>query len=356
MVRARRPSAQARRRLQPDGRRDAQAAGVQGERSRRFRPGAGRPVGIAVRRRCSSAAGSNSGRCRSLAVRRCDRDVHHAHGMGTPQAPGAGVPAGGPPAGGRPAPGPPRTGRRAADQGGRRCRRRRTGRPGRPRRRSARADPARRARRDRRYGGRAGRHGRPGPAGTHAERPRAGTGRHPGAVRSGSQESDRRRAGQERSEFKAGELSKAKGGRRSGGGGGGVGDTHPAGALGPPVTPSTSHTPPTMPSGARAAARHPHPSGGSAMGGMPMGMPMGGLMPHGARAATAPPTRCPRTRRSSLPPQPHTEPVTGRVSDRTAAAAEASRTRADADDPDDEPPRGPVMRRITLAPLNDDRP
>jgi hypothetical protein len=54
------------------------------------------------------------------------------------------------------------------------------------------------------------------------------------------------------------------------------------------------------------------------------------------------------------PPQPHTEPVTGRVSDRTAAAAEASRTRADTED-DDSPPRGTVLRRITLAPLDSER-
>jgi hypothetical protein len=55
-----------------------------------------------------------------------------------------------------------------------------------------------------------------------------------------------------------------------------------------------------------------------------------------------------------VPPQPHTEPVTGKVSDRTAAAAEAARARAESDDPDNEPPQGPMMRRITLAPLRDD--
>jgi hypothetical protein len=57
-----------------------------------------------------------------------------------------------------------------------------------------------------------------------------------------------------------------------------------------------------------------------------------------------------------MPPQPHTEAVTGRVPDRTAAAAEAARSRAEADDPDDDPPRGPVVRRITLAPLRDEGP
>ena len=57
--------------------------------------------------------------------------------------------------------------------------------------------------------------------------------------------------------LKPDELSKAKAG--GGAVGGGAGDTHPAGALGPPVTPSTSHTPPTMPAGAATAAvQTPH--------------------------------------------------------------------------------------------------
>ena len=34
--------------------------------------------------------------------------------------------------------------------------------------------------------------------------------------------------------------------------------------------------------GSRGATGDPTPAGGSAMGGMPMGMPMGGMMPHGA--------------------------------------------------------------------------
>ena len=148
------------------------------------------------------------------------------------------------------------------------------------------------------------------------------------------------------------ELTKAKGGGGAGGGGGGA--THPAGALGPPVTPSTSHTPPSVPAGASAPPA-PTPAGGSAMGGMPMGMPMGGMMPHGGQGGDGA-DKVPADKKVVTPPQPHTEPVTGRVSDRTAAAAEASRSRAEADDPDDEPPRGPIMRRITLAPLQDDRP
>ena len=149
------------------------------------------------------------------------------------------------------------------------------------------------------------------------------------------------------------ELSKAKAGGGAGGGGGG--DTHPAGALGPAVTPSTSHTPPAVPAGASGGPPAPTPVGGSAMGAMPMGMPLGGLMPHGGQGGDGAGEKVPADKKVVVPPQPHTEPVTGRVSDRTAAAAEASRTRAESDDPDDEPPRGPIMRRITLAPLQDDQ-
>jgi hypothetical protein len=150
--------------------------------------------------------------------------------------------------------------------------------------------------------------------------------------------------------FKPEELSKAKAG---GGAGGGGGATHPAGALGPPVTPSTSHTSPTMPAGS-SAPPGPTPTGGSAMGGMPMGMPMGGMMPHGAHGADGAGEKVAAAKKIVVPPAPHTEPVTGKVSDRTATAAEAARARAESDDPDDQPPRGPVMRRITLAPLRDD--
>ncbi len=153
-------------------------------------------------------------------------------------------------------------------------------------------------------------------------------------------------------DLKPEELSKAKGGGASAGGGGGA--THPAGSLGPPVTPSTSHTAPTMPAGASAPSG-PTPAGGSAMGAMPMGMPMGGLMPHGAHGGNGAAEKVHADKKVVVPPQPHTEPVTGRVSDRTAAAAEAARARAESDDPDDDPPRGPVMRRITLAPLHDER-
>ncbi len=62
VVRTRRPGAQARRRLQPDSLRDAEAAGVQGRR-RRVRTGRERPKTRSPRhRRCWSAANSNSAR------------------------------------------------------------------------------------------------------------------------------------------------------------------------------------------------------------------------------------------------------------------------------------------------------
>ena len=83
------------------------------------------------------------------------------------------------------------------------------------------------------------------------------------------------------------------------------------------------------------------------------GMPMGGMMPHGAHGADGAGEKVAAAKKIVVPPAPHTEPVTGKVSDRTAAAAEAARTRAESD-PVDQPPRVPVMRRITLAPLRDD--
>jgi hypothetical protein len=144
-------------------------------------------------------------------------------------------------------------------------------------------------------------------------------------------------------------------GSGAGGGGGGVGDTHPAGALGPAVTPSTSHTAPTVPAGAAPPPTTPAPAGGTAMGGMPMGMPMGSMMGHGQGGGDGA-EKVAADKKVVTPPQPHTEPVTGKVSDRTAAAAEASRTRAESDGHDDDPPpRGPVLRRITLAPLDSER-
>ena len=63
------------------------------------------------------------------------------------------------------------------------------------------------------------------------------------------------------------------------------------------------------------------------------------MMPHGGQGDGAG-EKVPADKKVVMPPAPHTEAVTGKVADRTAIAAEASRTRAEADDPDDEPPRG----------------
>lgn len=146
------------------------------------------------------------------------------------------------------------------------------------------------------------------------------------------------------------ELAKKAGG---GDGGGAAGDTHPAGALGPPVILSTSHTPPTMPSGAAEPPAAPAPARGSTMGGMPMGMPIGGLT-HGGQGGGGGAEKVPADRKVVMPPQPHTEAVTGKVSDRTAAAAEAARRRTDSSAHNEQPPRT-VVRRITLAPLREER-
>jgi hypothetical protein len=89
------------------------------------------------------------------------------------------------------------------------------------------------------------------------------------------------------------------------------------------------------------------------MGAVPVGMPVGGLMPPGTGQGDGR-DQVPADKKLVVPPAANTESVTGKVSDRTAAAAEASRARAESDDSDDEPPRGPVMRRITLAPLHDE--
>jgi hypothetical protein len=277
------------------------------------------------------------------------------NGMGTPTAPGAGVPAGGSPAGApagaraASAPGDAPLTKAAASAGGAA----QAGQAGDAAGQLAQLLPAALGA----IGGLAG-----GAAGMVGQIPQAlmqsGQGLAQAATQGlsglASQKSTDAEVAKSVGGPKPDELAKAKAGGGAGGGGGG--DTHPAGALGPAVTPSTSHTPPAVPAGASGGPPAPTPGGGSAMGAMPMGMPLGGLMPHGGQGGDGAGGRVPAEKKVVVPPQPHTEPVTGRVSDRTAAAAEASRTRAESDDPDDESPRGPVIRRITLAPLQDDRP
>ncbi|BBZ15056.1 PPE domain-containing protein [Mycobacterium branderi] len=128
-------------------------------------------------------------------------------------------------------------------------------------------------------------------------------------------------------------------------------DTTPA-AGGPtspllPVMPSTggSPTPPTVPPGGPPDPAQP---AGAASGVVPMGMPLGGMMPGGrGTGAKDGPTR-PKT--LVVPPTPHTESVTGKMSpDRIAV----STTSPKPPDPpgDDQAPRGPapIVRRITTA-------
>jgi hypothetical protein len=148
-------------------------------------------------------------------------------------------------------------------------------------------------------------------------------------------------------------------GKGLGAGGAGGGATMPAGGgLGstpPAVTPTTGPPPnlPSMPSG--GLPQPVSPAAGSS-GMMPMGMPLGGLAGagHGGGAGghggQEPPQR---PKKVVVPPEPHTESVTGKVNaDRIALSSTAG--------PGDEPPSGddppsgrPVVRRITM-PSRDD--
>ncbi len=231
------------------------------------------------------------------------------------------------------------------------------GRPGGRRSRPAGAAHSPGAGRHRRYRGRHGGHGGPDPAGPHADRSGAGADRHPGVVRFDLEECLRRRTGQGgwRSETRG--AFEGKGRRRGRRWRCGRWRNAPGGCTRP-----TGHSVdvPHATDRARrgigaAAARRPHVAARWVP--CPMGMPMGGLMPHGAHGGgDGAADKVAADKKVVVPPQAHTEPVTGKVSDRTAAAAEAARARTESDDHDDEPPRGPVMRRITLAPLQDDGP
>jgi hypothetical protein len=137
-----------------------------------------------------------------------------------------------------------------------------------------------------------------------------------------------------------------------GGAGSGGGDTTraaggPAGTP-PPVLPSTGRapTPPAMPSGALPEPVQPSAAGS---GMMPMGMPLGG-MPGGAAGAGGGQDRPVPPKKVVVPPTPHTESVTGRVSiDRLAMSVTAPEPRDPQPPSDDQPPQGPrpIIRRIT---------
>ena len=144
-------------------------------------------------------------------------------------------------------------------------------------------------------------------------------------------------------------------------GAGGAGGTTPAGggpmSTPPAVTPTTGPPPhlPSMPSG--GLPQPVSPAAGSS-GMMPMGMPMGGMAGagHGGGAGghggQQPPQRA---KKVVVPPEPHTESVTGRVNaDRIAMSSSAGA----GDEPEppsggDPPPGRPVVRRITM-PSRDD--
>jgi hypothetical protein len=145
----------------------------------------------------------------------------------------------------------------------------------------------------------------------------------------------------------------------SGDGPGGAGDTAPA--AGGPTTPSLGvvpstgppSTPPPTPTGGL-----PEPlqasTGGSA-GTMPMGMPLGGMPPGGAGGARGRDAPA-RSKSLVVPPIPHTESVTGKVSaDRIAVSSTAPQ---DPQPPgDDQPPGSPgrIVRRITTVKPKDER-
>jgi len=121
----------------------------------------------------------------------------------------------------------------------------------------------------------------------------------------------------------------------------------------PSVRPSTgpAPTPPTVPAGALPGPAQ-DASGPGAM--MPMGMPTGAMMPGGATGGGK--QKDQRAKHLVVPRTPHTESVTGKVSeDRIARSASAPSP----PDPPDDPPLGaqrpqPIVRRITMTRPTDD--
>jgi hypothetical protein len=121
----------------------------------------------------------------------------------------------------------------------------------------------------------------------------------------------------------------------------------------PSVLPSTGPAPtaPTMPAGALPDPVQGNPGPG---GLMPMGMPMGAMTPGAGSGAAQ--QRMQRAKDLVVPRTPHTEAVTGKVSeDRIARSAGAP---GPPEPPGDDPPPAsgthPVVRRITMAPPQDD--
>jgi hypothetical protein len=132
--------------------------------------------------------------------------------------------------------------------------------------------------------------------------------------------------------------------------GGGVGSAGGGGL--PAVTPTTGPPPhlPSMPSG--GLPQPVSPAAGSS-GMMPMGMPMGGLAGAtqgggaGGHGGQEPPQRA---KKVVVPPEPHTESVTGRVNSDRIAMSTSGRDGTEPEPPDDGPSQSPrpVVRRITM--------
>jgi hypothetical protein len=151
-----------------------------------------------------------------------------------------------------------------------------------------------------------------------------------------------------------GQTTPGDAGAGSADGGGGGDATVPASGSTPPapVMPSTGALPtlPTTPQGGLPPPPQPAPPATS--GGMPMGMPLSGMMgPGGAGAAAG--ERATRPKKLVVPPEPHTESVTGKVTDRITSAAAAvggkpAEPHLHPDPPDDDPPPRLVVRRIKL--------
>jgi hypothetical protein len=86
---------------------------------------------------------------------------------------------------------------------------------------------------------------------------------------------------------------------------------------------------------------------------MPMGMPLGGLAgAHPGGGGQEPPQRA---KKVVVPPEPHTESVTGKVNTDRIATSLTAREGAESEPPDDGSSPWPVVRRITM-PSRDDAP
>ena len=141
---------------------------------------------------------------------------------------------------------------------------------------------------------------------------------------------------------------------------GGEGETTPAAggptSPTPPVVPSTgpTPTPPTIPAGGLPQPVEAAPGSGPAT--MPIGMPLGGMMPPGGGPGAGR-QKGQRPHDVVVPRTPHTESVTGKVSeDRIAVSSTAPRSDNPPNDDSLPPAKGPqpLIRRITMAPSKDD--